>query len=53
MATKTKEALQVALDDCETRYQKLTDRFDNLEFRLSIIETMLLEIRLKLEEMTE
>lgn len=53
MATRTKESLQLALDDCEERYQKLNNRFDNLEFRLSVIETMLLEIRLKLEDMAE
>ena len=50
---KTKESLQLALDECEFRYQKLTDRFDNLEFRLTVMETLLLEIRLKLEEMSQ
>lgn len=47
------DSLEEAIDDNEVRYLSLCARFDNVEFRLSIIESMLVEIRCKLEEMAD
>lgn len=47
------DSLEEAINNNEVHYLSLCTRFDNVEFRLSIIESMLVEIRCKLEEMAD